>query len=402
MSDPLIGYTYKNKAGNKVAVLGWEGDRNSSHLKQYNCYCDSCSQDKELFPSPRFLATKRQILEGILGCGCNKSYSYTFKQRILLLRRMFEDSEINFLGLDKDTYTFFYNFNGSSETLSCSYKHAITKGTKLPKPRPRNMWTFKPQDQYLEYLKLWDSDKYAIRKVADRTDAEGNWEITCRDCLTDRVGLAGGTVKFYTRTYQLKRGITPCRCGNHKYSYKDKVILCNLRCKEEGTGFHKLENGYVYWWCKNNHYTRTPYYQFAVLNRGCNNCHSGVDHSKPSHVYLCKWVFPEREVYKFGITTDSSVKRFISQKHYNYKAQYQVIGKVKVSSGYLGLHFEKLFKSCVAVSKDWHPVSKVDFPDGYTEAFTTSEPLTNEMLDFIFKKILYSARETFKEALESK
>lgn len=82
--DDFCGSTFPTPKGGVLTVVGIVGK--SWHNKKYGLICSKCHTDTELFPD-YFETTKRNLVKGIISCGCSPSPKLNEQQRSIIVSR---------------------------------------------------------------------------------------------------------------------------------------------------------------------------------------------------------------------------------------------------------------------------------------------------------------------------
>lgn len=142
MTDSFIGTKIETPKGGHLTVVGCI--KTKGKVAMYECICDICNKDTELYPS-NFFSQKANLINGFIPCGCAKKPRFDENQSKVLISRHCKNKNMNFDGFgdtgyhkssrktslyiscnvcnNKNTVNMFSFLNHLSGCPSCAYKN---------------------------------------------------------------------------------------------------------------------------------------------------------------------------------------------------------------------------------------------------------------------------------------
>lgn len=223
--DYFCGTTFG--ANNHLEVVGWKPSSNGRY-KKYIVKCSVCSLDSELFDEGLFETEKGSLVKGKIPCGCNRYYSPTQSQFLILCSRVAVKSKFKFLGMAEE-----YRGKNTKLLLLCSSGKHLTKDILYSYQAVGGRCKECANDK----VRLKE-DEMTSRCMSTGNFAEGTtfkryldysnklpslfWEVYCPDC--EEVSVS--------RRHNLINGHRPCSCRNSysppSFAYIDYIMSSHL------------------------------------------------------------------------------------------------------------------------------------------------------------------------------
>lgn len=242
--------TFPTPKGGTLTVVGWSG-RDGKYNKHYVAECSLCKKDKELNGDGVYRSVKSNLGNGSFPCGCSKNPRFTEDQWEVRIRRVAQESGIEFL-------SFVDGFKGSETKLrlqclkhgpweSTSISRLVNQGSGCPscgaskvasasiKGDDYHIAEFMATGRFHKDTKFWRSER------ENSSGAREYWFYRCPVCSHDdyvKMGLCSGV--FENPSGKMKKGQLACRCSKSpKYTEDQWVYRMEKKTKENGHTFVK-------------------------------------------------------------------------------------------------------------------------------------------------------------------
>ena len=229
--DEFVGYRFGNLLDKEIIGKIKKVKANTNY--KYLYFCEVCSIDAELFPLKYFTATKAQILQGKLSCGCSKGCRWSVDQYIVRVVRYLKGSEYSFLYLEDKFSKDIQKKNGSVRAVYHCTKHGeqpsqtfqdILSGRKCRECRVDSLRTSIKVDDKI-FIEIFNSTgNFPVGTLFKRSSkltkpssskyrgcTKNHWDVYCPIC----------DYTYTSLTSTLKLGGQCCDCGtkNSKLGY---------------------------------------------------------------------------------------------------------------------------------------------------------------------------------------
>lgn len=307
MEDSFIGQTFND---GKLTVIGWDGERLGNN-KFYKVQCSECAKDLELFVNKIFKATKQQLSNGTLPCGCSPRPRWSSQQyRILISRKASGRYSVVVPDGAKVKTKVQCHCNICDHSWESSISSLLNTGTGCPNCDDRTRGEAKaiPENEAVD----------AAQKIAD----EKNWTFN---------GFKDGW-----------KGVNKSR------------LLLKCHCNRE----------WAPW------YTSVVY-----SGNGCSACaKTGYSPSKSGSFYCYLWEHKEtgEQFLKYGIS-NVPVKRIRNQRKSNSKYTATKLYSIDFTDGQVAQDLERQIDIHKKTNNILSPALKELFPDGWTETLPVNE-----------------------------
>lgn len=232
-------------------VVGIRGERWSG-VKVYLVSCDTCSNDKELYPYGVFKIVKSSLKKGQCCCGCSSRQKTEYEQKIFLTREcekrgyIFKGFTEGYNGVSTE-FTFLCPTHKKDYTYKVSLFLNIHYGCE--DCRYQVVGGRNTEGHIKDFMKTGRFDGCTFTRNNSRQTSEGSlrfFDMTCPICSSDeyvREGLCDGV--FTAQMSSLKSGSIPCRCSSvFRWSKEQRVYQINKICDREDMVFTGWINGY--------------------------------------------------------------------------------------------------------------------------------------------------------------
>ncbi|CAH9013375.1 conserved hypothetical protein [Vibrio phage 501E54-1] len=172
--------------------------------------CNICSLDKEMYGEGIFEAKSSHIKDGIISCGCSKSYRPSHKQKKLKAQRVAKAKGFILENFDnKNVVTFKNKLTGHIWKVPYNYI-SVDKHTNDPSLTSLKRSKSLEQTEETHIQQFLATGSYPLGtkfiRTAKRTSSINKskyWEVTCGDCKES----------YYKTLANLKRGQLGCSCS---------------------------------------------------------------------------------------------------------------------------------------------------------------------------------------------
>lgn len=374
-----VGMQFETRYGNILTVASIVNNTDITYT------CNVCHKDVELFPTP-LRGNKDLLKRGGCGCGCSMKTNWTDKQLTIMARRLVESSGYEFIGLvniknktkakihlrcqkhNEDSYPTLANslIKGKVSCNSCS-----SENTGLLNSKPNDYNTL------LNICRSFELPYTLVEKSDLNTGSQNSKvKVFCPICSEDEYsknGLSDGW--FETTKSHLIEGKTCCRCHKGHRLNKEQIEFKLQKFAElDGECFigmkywsGNIEGSIAEMSCSDDSHNS---YQIEVekyLHKSvrCPLC-SGADKRYSYINYISDNELPV--FLKFGIASDTSVR--LSNLRKNNKGW-----SIDNLSCFVFDTQRECIKAETEVKKLYRTkyVTKIEFPDGYTETAPISD-----------------------------
>ena len=349
---------------NHLEVVCWGGHRHSiGGGKLYTVKCDVCSLDPEMFGAGLFLATKSNLEQGAICCGCGASHKYSEKQQRLRVERRLRSTPVEFVSFIGEYYGVRtktrlrcnrHNAEWDGGTvnsvligiLGCRF--CVGEGTSR-----RHTLTY--EHEVKEFMK---SGSFLAGTVFTKVEngGYGRWYYECPECSYDKFVKAGVcTGKFYAVASSLKKGSYACRCSpRYTFSAEQRQMQVEEKLKEENSNLtflrwsepFKNDTSKLILFCPEHGEREVVISKFLSRRRRCTTCtKGGYDRSKESVVYT---LLAEGQGFSFtgyGVSTVHKTRMATHRRNLKKCGMIVVASEMFTTSGSGALQVEKMLKT---------------------------------------------------------
>lgn len=252
--DDFIGKMFGLQ--DQLTVTGWDGSRKNGD-KVYQVFCSICALDPEVFGNGVFQSKRANLIKGIVPCGCSTRYVRSERQAKVLISRLCEARNYNFLGFSNE-----WAGNDTRLSLECQidghkwnpkladFRFNVKNGCAKCSDRDAGVRKSLSYDDavnsFMSTGKFLEGTKFT--KVAGAVKKRTHWEYTCPVCSNDEyVKAAVCSGVFKSTQGQLSEGHIACRCSNAirwtkpQRDYQVAKILAAEDSKIKHIGWHEYK-----------------------------------------------------------------------------------------------------------------------------------------------------------------
>lgn len=283
-SDDFVGSQFKTPKGGILTVTN-VSHKDNNGIRLFNCICNICSKDRELFPENAITTYKGNLIKGQTPCACSSSYKWSKSQNILRVKREYVKRGYIFHG-------WYGNYNGVNTKLdlenpitgnrwcSTDIKHFLRgSGDPIVGHMTTNDSKTIPDEVYIEQFIA--TGVFPEGTKFYRCKDKSYYEYTCPVCSYDEYVQAGVCTGVFTSyVSSLRKGIKSCRCnGNYKWSPFQQEYKIKKLCTEEGLTYNGWVGVYTdnysrfSWTCFNGHKRESTANGFINGGTRCRECY---------------------------------------------------------------------------------------------------------------------------------
>lgn len=327
--------------------------------------CHVCKNDPELFGDGIFYRGKKDVVQGVVPCGCSKRVCWSEKQYSILVSRVCKTLGYVFKEFSGDYCGSATRLdlvcNGGHNWQTTSINSLLKIGVRCPECAYAARAEGNRKSEEIIIRSFHDSGAFSAESTfwkSSRKTRRGTlsfWWYRCPICAEDeytRGGLCTG--EFESFAGDLQKGRIPCRCsGRFRWTVGQREYQIHKELKSRTTEtFAGWKTSYKNSWSRISvlcslHGEYESNVSQVVYNRcGCPNCaKSGYQYLSNSHVYVLLCHSRSDSFTGYGISGD--IKTRLTTHEHSLRERGYIITSQELFSldGYLAFDIEKLLKS---------------------------------------------------------
>ena len=291
LCDEFIGQMFGTPKGGVLTVVGVIGKSGSN--KKYGLTCSLCHEDKELFPD-LFESPKGNLVKGSVPCGCSFNPKWSESQVNVIVRRLCEKENYEFLGFpegyknQRSKFEYICHTHGNQ---SVEYNNFVNMGRRCPECGTESKKD-KLRNPEAENIAKELCEKEGYEYIGFPEGYKNNYSKFEYNCHTH------GKQKVSYINFVNSGSRCPDCGGNKKKTLEYAENIAKELCEKSGYEFLGFPEGYTNAFSKfeykcHTHGKQKVSYDSFVRGSRCPSCANyGYQKSKPGYLYFTFWTDP--------------------------------------------------------------------------------------------------------------